>query len=108
MSAFTMTRRRRSILERLHITDSFGLTMGGLMLCILAAVAVFVAVLMFAIVESSRSVGRTTCRNFQTQTGYETKFVLLNFFDTGTCLAKAPDGRWVLNSKVLTIAGKQP
>lgn len=48
-----------------------------------------------------RAVGRTTCRNFAAQTGYPTKFVVLNWADTGTCLARTPDGHWTKNTNII-------
>lgn len=56
------------------------------------------AILVPTIVLSSRAVGRTTCRHWGTQTNIPTKFVLLNWADSGTCLARTPTGRWVPNS----------
>ena len=63
-------------------------------------IAAFVAILMAIILAISIPVGRGICNRWEEQTGVETKFVRLNLFDTGTCLAKAPDGRWVKNTSV--------
>ncbi len=54
-----------------------------------------------AIVLGGRSVGRTTCRHFSAQTGYPTKFAILNWADTGTCLARTPDGHWTKNTNII-------
>lgn len=46
----------------------------------------------------SRPVGHSICNNWSRQTGVPTKFVILNWADTGTCLARTPDGHWIQNS----------
>lgn len=72
-----------------------------LMLVVFGAAALFAAVSMGIAIASSRVVGRTTCHNFAVQTGYRTKFEVLNFFDTGTCLARTPDGHWTKNTNII-------
>lgn len=57
---------------------------------------------------ASRSVGRTTCRNWEEQTGYQTKFQVLNLFDGGTCLAKTRGGHWVQNTHVIINVPEKP
>lgn len=101
MSAATVSRK-------LHLTDDLGVTIGGMLAIVFSALAVFVAIAMAAIIAGSRAIGRPTCRNFAAQTGFPTKFVVLNVFDTGTCLAQAPNGRWVKNTQIVQFiqAGK--
>ncbi len=94
--------------RRLHLVDSWGLTGWGLALWFTLGLSVVLTVLFASIILGSRAIGRTTCRHWSEQTGYPSKFRILNFFDTGTCLARTPSGRWVLNSKVLTFTGRKP
>ncbi len=72
----------------------------GFVVAFTLLVAVFTAVMIAAIISISIPYGRTSCRNWAKRTGVATKFTRLNFFDTGTCLAQAPDGRWVKNTSV--------
>jgi hypothetical protein len=90
--------------------DQYGyLRIPWMIALLLTVAALFAGGIGVVIVTSSRAVGRTTCRNWSAQTGYETKFVLLNWADTGTCLALAPNGRWVKNTQVLSFAnGRKP
>lgn len=53
------------------------------------------------VVLPSRTVGKTTCRNFSKESGYATRFVIMNWADTGTCLALAPNGRWVNKDSIV-------
>lgn len=73
---------------------------------IFAGIVLSVVILLVSIVFGSRAYGATECSNWGKQTGYNTKFEVLNFMDTGTCLALAPNGRWVLNTQVLSFANK--
>lgn len=98
MNAATITRR-------LHLTNSYGITGIGTIVLAVGTLVVLVAVLVSATVLGGRSVGRITCRHWGAQTGFPTKFVVLNFFDDGTCLAQAPNGRWVVNTKVVQFIG---
>lgn len=66
------------------------------------------ALLLVVLIVGMRSYGRGVCRQFATQTGFPTKFVVLGFMDSGTCLAKAPDGRWVLNTQIVQFTGGKP
>ena len=100
--------------------ESYGGTFGGahpkhawldritLGLWIVAGATLLVCGFIALIVYPSRAVGRTTCRNWASQTGYETKFTILNWADTGTCLARVPGGRWVQNSRVIINAPVKP
>lgn len=87
--------------RKLGLTDSWGFTVFGMILTLGLGVALVVALAFAAALFPSRAVGRTTCRNFASQTGFKTKFVILNWADTGTCLAQAPNGRWVKNSQIV-------
>ncbi len=79
--------------------DEYGnATFAAFMLTLCSAIVAVCIIVFLAVVLVGRSVGRTTCENWSIETGIESKFVLLNWADTGTCLAKAPDGRWILNS----------
>ena len=89
-----------TVLRRLRLTDRYGATPLGIILTILLSFLAVMALVVFLVVALSRPIGRTTCRNWSGQTGIPTKFVVLNVFDTGTCLARTPDGRWVNNSRV--------
>ncbi len=60
------------------------------------------------VVYPSRSVGNTTCRHWGEQSGYETKFRILNWADTGTCLARTPNGRWVKNTNIIINVPEKP
>ena len=90
-----MTLRRR-----LHLVDDYGMTGYGFVATMVVVLAVIVAVTFCGFTYGGRAVGRTTCRNWGTQTGYETKFVVLNWSDSGTCLARS-HGRWVQNTNII-------
>lgn len=92
---------KTSLPRRLHLTDYCGLTDLGLILSLLVGAAVIVTVLVVSIVASERAVGRISCRNWAQAAGFPSKFVILNYFDSGSCLAQAPNGRWVSNTKVV-------
>lgn len=97
-----------SLPRRLGLSDSYGLTAAGFILGILAAVIALVTIILFITLASSRAIGRTTCHNWSAQTGFKSKFVVLNFFSTGTCLAQAPNGQWVVNSQIVQFIGAKP
>lgn len=59
------------------------------------------AVVMAIAVVSMRSYGRGACATWGRQSGFPTKFVLIGWADSGTCLARAPNGQWVLNTKIV-------
>ena len=50
----------------------------------------------------ARAAGEASCSSWGAQTGYQTKFRVLWALDTGTCLARLPNGKWVANSSVFT------
>lgn len=60
------------------------------------------------VTSGSRAVGRTTCRHWGERTNFKTQFVILNWNDTGTCLALAPNGQWVKNTKVAQFLQGRP
>ena len=64
----------------------------------IALIVAFILGIFLLIIGISRPVGRSTCANWSRQTGVTTKFVLLNWADTGTCLARTPDGHWIQNT----------
>jgi len=72
---------------------------------VIAALVALVTGVMILIIVPSRAVGRNSCEKWSRQTNVPTKFVLLNTFDTGTCLAKTPDGHWVQNSNWYAYVG---
>lgn len=74
---------------------------GWILVTILGAVAALVGVVVPTVTWSSRVVGRTSCRNWATQTGYQTKFAIINWADGGTCLALTSDGHWVPNTQII-------
>lgn len=96
MSAATLSRK-------LGLVDNYGLTGVGFLTALLAGITLLMAVLVTSIVLGSRAIGRTTCGHWASQTGFASKFVVLNFFDTGSCL-----GRWVKNTQIVQFiqAGK--
>lgn len=59
------------------------------------------------IVYASRAAGRTSCSHWGQQTGYPTKFRVLYWADTGTCLAQTPNGHWVKNTQVFINVPEQ-
>ncbi len=93
-----------TIRRRFRLVDGFGLTGLGFVVTGVAGFLLFVTVVMVSVVGLSRHFGRIACGNWSSETGYPTKFVLLNTASTGTCLARTPSGRWVVNSKVIAIA----
>jgi hypothetical protein len=66
--------------------------------------AVLVASIIAIVIPVSRAVGETNCSNLGEQTGYPTKFRILNFFDTGTCLVRNSNGLWVKDVNVLNMS----
>lgn len=91
--------RKRTLAERLWLADAYGLSFLGMILSIFAVLAVAVLAIGITGTVAARAYGHTTCNNWGSETGIATKFVVLNWGDSGTCLAQTPDGRWVLNSK---------
>src|SRR4051812_43675540 len=83
------------------------LNLAGWFLVFVAGVILLVAVIGIAVTVGQRAVGRTTCRNWSEQTGYPSKFVILNFFGGGTCLAGPRWGRGVKNTLVLTATPRR-
>jgi hypothetical protein len=71
----------------------------GFVTCV-ALAAVLVAAVVVTVIAVSVPLGRTRCKHWAEQTGIPTKYARLTFFDTGTCLAQASDGRWVKNTQV--------
>lgn len=72
-----------------------GLSGFGFGVVFLGTIFALIAVVCVAIIAGGRITGRTGCANWGMETGIPTKFVILNFGNTGTCFAHAPDGRWV-------------
>ncbi len=89
--------------RRLRLTDSFGLTMGGFVVSLVTVIVAFIAILSVLVIGLSRHYGRISCANWSAETGYPSKFVILNTASGGTCLARTPSGRWVVNSKVIEV-----
>lgn len=76
----------------------------GFLAAITCAIAVIMAILVPLVTYGSRNQGRISCRSFASQTGYPTKFVLLNSWDTGTCLARTRSGRWVPKGQLVGVS----
>jgi len=94
-----MTASAHTVARKLRLTDRYGnASILTFILGFAAFVALIVAIVMVSVIVGGRVVGRTTCRNWGVQTGIPTKFAILNWNDPGTCLARTPDGRWVLNT----------
>ena len=87
--------------RRLRLTDSYGISGFGMLLSILGVLVVVLTIVFASVVYGGRAYGRTTCVNFATETGFQTKFVVLNWADAGTCLALAPNGRWIKNTQIV-------
>lgn len=81
------------------------LAMGGAMLCGLSTLALFIIP---TVILPARAIGRSTCHNWGEQTGYRTKFTVLNWADTGTCLAQTSDGHWVPNTHIIINTPPRP
>lgn len=81
--------------------DYYSNSDGWILVAILGALVAFMGLLAPTITWSGRAVGRTTCRHFAEQSGYQTKFTILNWADSGTCLALASNGRWVPNTQLI-------
>lgn len=73
---------------------------------ILFAVATFVLGLLLLIVGLSRHYGRIGCGNFERQTGYQTRFVIYTTFDTGDCLVRQKDGKWIPKSQLRDFSSR--
>jgi hypothetical protein len=82
-----------------------GLAFAGMIVLGFAALS---CALIPTIVLPSRYVGSTNCRNWSQQTGYPSKFRVLNWFDTGQCLARTPDGHWTLNTNIIVNVPAKP
>lgn len=77
----------------------------GFFVASLGALTGLIALVLILVLAIGRPVGHRTCTAWGKQTGVPVKFVLLNDFDTGTCLAKTPDGKWVQNSNWYAYVG---
>ncbi len=88
-----------TVARKLRLTDGYGFTLLGVITTVLLSFVTLILAVGLAVTLGGRAYGRTTCANWSVETGIETKFAVLNWADSGTCLAKTPDGRWVLNSK---------
>lgn len=85
------------------LVDRDGATVFGFVLAIVGiAVAVFIAGAAI-LIPTMRAYGRNQCSNWGNQSGYETKYIVPGFLDTGTCLAKTNNGSWVKNTAIITI-----
>lgn len=97
------------ISRRLGLTGRYGgISAFGIVLSAVTAVLALTGVITVAVIGSSRAIGRTTCHHWATQTGFKSKFVVLNFFSAGTCLAQAPNGQWVVSSQIVQFIGAKP
>ena len=67
-----------------------------------AGVAALTLIVTSVVPLASRAAGESSCKSWGAQTGYPTKFRVLWALDTGTCLARLPNGKWVPNSNVFT------
>lgn len=76
---------------------------------IFAFSTIAVVIVMFgifsAVVYGGRANGRGTCSQWEQQMGVPTKFTVLNWADSGTCLAKTPEGIWVKNTNWQAFVG---
>lgn len=64
------------------------------------AIALLLVTIFAANIIGCRLNGPGACEQWGQQTGHRTKFRLIGFLDTGTCLAQLKNGRWVINSSV--------
>jgi hypothetical protein len=88
------------VLRWLRLCDQWGISFFGMICSVLLGCAAIVLVSLLLTIAIGRNAGRTSCHNWSVETGIQTKFAVLYWADTGKCLAKAPDGRWVLNTRV--------
>jgi membrane protein implicated in regulation of membrane protease activity len=73
-----------------------------------AGILAFLAVVLVALtvvsyIAGGRRLSHTSCDNFADQTGYTTKVIVTNMFDTGECYVRVGDGdeiRWVPKGQV--------
>jgi hypothetical protein len=99
----TRKKPKRKLSRRLGLVDEYGLSGFGLIVVILMIACVIVAILVPSIIFGSRALNRSQCHNFATQSGYQTKFVILNWGSTGTCLAHV-DGKWIPKENIRSFA----
>lgn len=93
-------KEKRPLLRRWHIVDGYGFMTGGALLASLFLGLFVLPVGIFCgVVYGGRAYGRDTCKTWSKQTGVPVKFVVLNWADSGTCLARTPDGHWIVNSQ---------
>jgi hypothetical protein len=85
-------------------SDNEAFVLVGIVSAVFALVCVVLAITLPAVIYSSRHFGRVSCDNFAIQSGYQTKFVLLNSWATGTCLAHTKDGRWVPTNQLIGVS----
>ena len=88
-----------TIARKLHLVDGYGISTLGAALSVVFGCLALAGVLIIGITLGGRAYGRTTCANWGSASGITTKFQVLNWADSGTCLARTPSGQWVLNSK---------
>lgn len=85
--------------RKFRLADNYGLTGLGIISVVASIFVVVVVSLVLALTLGGRAYGRTTCTNWSQETGVRTKFAVLNWLDSGQCLALTPSGTWVLNSR---------
>lgn len=70
-------------------------------LAIFAVIGAIICGIVYGIVSLSRTAGHASCNTFARTSGYTTKFRLMHFLDTGSCLVQTPSGKWMSQDRVL-------
>jgi hypothetical protein len=77
------------------------------LVCAAAGFAILFGILIPAITYGSRAYGRVECRNWSHQTGRPYKFVVYTSWDTGQCLTRGSDGRWISKDLLRQFGGSR-
>lgn len=77
----------------------------GILAVLAGAIVLLFALVFVGVTYGGRAYGKPTCRHWGEQVGVQTKFVILNWADSGTCLARTPAGLWVPSSRWQAFVG---
>lgn len=73
---------------------------GGFIATLIASIVAGVLIIVFLIIGLERHYGRIHCRAFGENTGRAVKFVVQSRVDTGLCLTRTADGKWIPTSNL--------
>lgn len=68
-----------------------------------ALVVGVIALIAFGVIAGCRVAGHAHCNSYAKNTGRETKWVVYHALDTGDCLTRSADGRWIPVSQLREV-----